>query len=188
MTWDKGYPWFEDRLWSGLKATLTRLPMSAAFAWHDDVADARILCAGNELGDLIQVQCRLEGELDFTIIASQAEADAALASEPPFDIIIVDQRLSRLGGRAFIEKLRRHSPDAERLIIVRRLDQAVREMMENDGRVMRLLHAPLPADVLCGAVADALLRHRARALRASAAPRVTPMGGMPCCTSLAAMA
>lgn len=89
--------------------------------------------------------------------------------------------------RSFVEKLRRHSPDAERLIIVRRLDRTIRKMQENDGRVMGLLRAPFPAEVLCGAVSDALLRHRARALRASAVASVTPMGGSPCCTSAAAM-
>jgi hypothetical protein len=43
--------------------------------------------------------------------------------------------------------------------------------------VMRVLHMPCPAQVLCDAVSDALLRHRARALRAAAVPQhVTPAG------------
>ena len=156
--------------------------MSAALAWHDSATAARILCAGDDICDLIQVQCRLEGELDFAIIASEEEVEAALAVESAFDIVIIDQRIGRLGGRAFSEKLRRHSPEAERLVIVHYVDVEVAELLESDCRVMRVLQAPFSREVLCDAVADALLRHRARALRASAVPRVTPMGGNPCCT------
>ena len=155
----------------------------SAPAWHDDPPAARVLCAGDDLGDLIRMQCCLEGNLDFVIVANADEANSALAGEPSFDVIILDQHFEQLGGRTFLERLRRHSPEAERLVVVHHVDQAISEMLDSDCRVMRLLHAPFADDVLCDAVADALLRHRARALRASALPRVTPMGGNPCCTA-----
>ena len=155
----------------------------SACAWHDAPPAARILCAGDKLGDPIQMQCCLEGPLDFVIISGADEAATALAGESPFDVIILDQHIERLGGRSFLDRLRDHSPEAERLIVVHHTDQAMRDMLEGESRVMRLLQAPLADDVLCGAVADALLRHRARALRASTLPSVTPMGGNPCCTA-----
>ncbi len=127
----------------------------------------------------------LDPELDYVIVTSADEANVALTVEPSFDVVILDQRLERLGGLTFLEQLRRHSPDAERLIIVHQGDQAASEMLESDCRVMRLLHSPFADDVLFEAVVDALLRHRARTLRASALPRVTPMGGNPCCTAVA---
>ena len=154
----------------------------SASAWHTDVSAARILCVGADLGELIQVQCLLEGELDFVIITSEHEMEAALASESAFDIIILDRGLEQL---LVVDRLRSHSPDAERLIIIRNgVDESIAAMIEGDCRVMRLLRTPLSAELLCDAVADALLRHRARMLRASAVPRVTPMGGNPCCTAV----
>lgn len=156
----------------------------SAPAWQYDAPTARILCAGGNIGELIQVQCLLEGELDFVIITREEETESALTSESAFDIIIVDQRLERLGGHRFVERLRYHSPDAERLVIMHHdVDTTIATMIESDCRVMRLLRAPFPPEALCEAVADALLRHRARALRACAVPRVTPMGGNPCCTA-----
>lgn len=155
-----------------------------ATAWQPDRAPARILCAGDDLGDLIQMQCRLDGEPDFVIIANALEAADALAAESAFDLIILDQRLERVGGHSFVEQLQDHSPDAERLIVVHRMTLAITRTIENDCRVMRLLHAPLSADVLCNAVADALLRHRARELRARAVPSVTSLGVHLFCTAL----
>lgn len=153
----------------------------SASAWHTDAPSARILCVGADLGELIQVQCLLDAELDFVIITSADEMEAALATESEFDIIIMDHGLERF---FVVDRLRRHSPDAERLVIVRNdVDATIAAMIESDCRVMRLLRAPFAAEVLCDAVADARLRHRARALRASAVPRVTPMGGNPCCTA-----
>lgn len=154
----------------------------SAPAWQWDVSAARILCIGADVGELIQVQCLLDAELDFVIITSETEMDAALTAEPAFDIIIMDQGLER---QLAVERLRLHSPDAERLVIIHNaVDASTVAMIEGDCRVMRLLRTPLSAELLCDAVADALLRHRARALRASAVPRVTPMGGNPCCTAM----
>ena len=156
----------------------------SASAWHDAAPNARVLCAGGDLGELIQMQCCLGSDLDFVIVANPSEAQSALFTEAPFDLIILDQRIEQLGGSRFVERLRRHSPDAERLVIVHQeIDAVIAGMIESDCRVMRVLQAPFADEVLCGAVADALLRHRARMMRASAVPRVTPMGGNPCCTS-----
>ena len=153
----------------------------SASAWHSEGSPARILCVGADLGELIQVQCLLDGELDFVIITSEHEMEAALASEAAFDVIIMDKGLEQV---LVVERLRSHSPDAERLVIIHHgVDANVAAMIESDCRVMRLLRMPLSAELLCDAVADALLRHRARLLRASAVPRVTPMGGNPCCTA-----
>lgn len=157
----------------------------SASASQDDRAPGRIMCSGDDLYDLIHGQCGLDRTLGVVTITIVEEANAALEAESAFDVIILDQRLDRIGTHTFMEQLRRHSPDAERLIVVDRVDMTISDMLENDCRVMRLLRAPVAADVLCDAVADALLRHRARALRATALPRVTPMGGNPCCTALA---
>ncbi|MBA3672141.1 MAG: response regulator [Gemmatimonadaceae bacterium] len=147
----------------------------------------RILCVGDEVDQLLEIQRELDSDYDFVIVACCEEGQGALAEEAPFDLIINDQRMSAAGGTELLARLRQHSPDAERLVLALRHDRATRAMAAEDGRIMRLLVQPCPAAVLREAVADALLRHRARALRASAIPRVTPAGGHPCCVSRSAL-
>ena len=83
-------------------------------------------------------------------------------------------------GEEFLAQLRAHSPDAERLLLARRVDRTVRSIVWSDARVMRILLDPCTTAALREAVSDAMLRHRARHLRASAVPRVTPVSGNPC--------
>ena len=158
--------------------------MTAAIALqYLDTTCARILCVGDDVRELIRIPRQLDSELDFVIVASPSEASAALAHEAPFDLIISDQRMRGVGGASFLARMRTHSPDAERLILVRREDRGAKAMAASDGRVMRLLVAPCAQTVLREAVSDALLRHRARCLRVAAVPRVTPMGAHPCCAT-----
>ena len=141
----------------------------------------RILCVGDDTSDLVDIQVRLDIDVDFVLVACPEEGHAALASEGPFDIIVHDRPMCGELGVQFLIRLGMHSPDAERIILAPRDDRASRDMAANDGRVMRLLCRPCPPAVLRDAVWDALLRHRARGLRATTVPRVTPAGAHPCC-------
>ena len=147
------------------------------------VSCVRILCVGDEVEQLLEIQRDLDSDYDFVIVACCDEGPGALAEEAPFDLIINDQRMTAAGGDDLLGQLRKHSPQAERLVLALRDDRESRASVAGDGRVMRLLLHPCPAHELREAVADALLRHRARALRATAVPRVTPAGGHPCCVS-----
>ncbi|MDQ2666638.1 MAG: hypothetical protein M3Z05_11580 [Gemmatimonadota bacterium] len=140
----------------------------------------RILCVGTRIDQLLEIQRQLDCDLDFVIAVGSGEGLAALATEAPFDVII--SCLSLLGTQdvIFSDKLREHSPDAERLILTPRLDAKSRAAVASDARVMRLLRAPCETSAIREAVADALLRHRARRLRAAVIPRSTPPGGNPC--------
>lgn len=162
--------------------------MSFAIARHSaPVSCVRILCVGDEVEQLLEIQRDLDSDYDFVIVGCCEEGPGALAEEAPFDLIINAQRMSAVGGDDLLARLRLHSPNAERLVLALRDDREARARAAADGRVMRTLVQPCPANELRGAVADALLRHRARALRASAIPRVTPAGGHPCCISSAAL-
>lgn len=142
---------------------------------------ARILCIGDELSDLIGIQCELDSDFDFVIVSSTSEADVVLAGETPFDVIISDRRVQAASDVSLLATLTVHSPSAERIIIVSKVDRDIIEIAAADSRIMRLLMTPLEPNEICDAVSDALLRHRARNLRASALPNVTPAGGHPCC-------
>lgn len=140
----------------------------------------RILCVGNCLDQLLEIQRQLDCDLDFVIAACAEEGLAALAVEAPFDVIITCLQLPGNLGAVFNARLRQHSPDAERLILAPCIDAQAKAAVANDARVMRLLLAPCSTTALREAVADALLRHRARRLRAAVVPRSTPPGGNPC--------
>ncbi|MEO7455736.1 MAG: hypothetical protein ABIY52_05695 [Gemmatimonadaceae bacterium] len=158
--------------------------MDAAIATESrDTSTARILCVGDDVSDLLALPYALDGDRDFILLATGCEVDSALAEEA-YDLMIIDQRCEQVGGMSFVERLRAHSPDAEQIIVVHTPDEEVMELARNDCRVMRVLQAPVAPDVMAEAVGAALLRHRARRLRATAVPRVTPMGGNLCCTAL----
>lgn len=144
---------------------------------------ARILCIGDDVEYLLGIQYQLDNSLDVVIVCGADEGNAALLAEGAFDVIINVQHMRGLEGALFDARLRAHSPDAERLVLVPREDEATRAMVANDGRVMRLLETPCAAQELRQCVSDALLRHRARAMRAAAVPHVTPTAAHPCCVS-----
>ena len=152
---------------------------SSALQFGDSVL-ARVLCVGDVARDLIGMQLQLDSELDFVIVACSAEAEAALTTEAPFDLIISDHRSARVACASLLGRLHDHSPDAERLIVARRGDREAQAMAASDGRVMRMLIAPCPTRVLRQAVSDALLRHRARSMRATFTIKVTPIGAHMC--------
>jgi DNA-binding NarL/FixJ family response regulator len=158
------------------------LAMSAAIAHQlGDSSNPHILCVGDDVTRLLQIQRRLDADFDVVIVTCAEEGHATLQAEGPFDVIIYDEQLKGARAASFLMRLRTHSPDAERIILARKSDRAARAMAARDSRVMRLLLVPCAAHVLCDALSDALLRHRARMLRASTVPHVTPMGGHPCC-------
>ncbi len=140
----------------------------------------RILCVGTRLDHLLKIQRQLDSDLDFVIAAGPDEGFAALAAETAFDVIISCLRLPGMQGDIFYTRLRQHSPDAERLILVPRINAKIRAAIATDARVMRLLIEPCSTSAIREAVSDALLRHRARRLRAAVVPRPTPPGGNPC--------
>ena len=145
-----------------------------------EIGRGRILYVGTRGKRWLKLQCQLDNDVHCVIATGPADGLALLEAEVAFDVIIT--MLESVGSeqRAFTAKLREHSPDAERLILSRRIDARVRAAVATDARVMRLLVHPCPASVIREAVADALLRHRARCLRAAMVPRMTPPGGNPC--------
>ena len=148
---------------------------------YGDLSCARILCVGDNAKDLVEIQLRLDIDVDFVLVANPMEGHAALAAEAEFDIIVFDRPMCGELGIQFLTRLSTHSADAERIILAPSDDRASRDIAANDGRVMRLLCRPCPATILREAVSDALLRHRARLLRMTTVPRVTPAGAHPCC-------
>lgn len=145
-----------------------------------DAPCERVMCVGTNPQRLLEIQRRLDCDLDFVIATCPVEGLAALEVEAPFHVIITCLPLRMKQGTHFQARLREHSPNAERLVLAPRIDANARAMVATDARVMRLLRESCPTSEMREAVADALLRHRARCLRAAIVPRFTPPGGNPC--------
>ena len=120
------------------------------------MAQARVLCIGTNVTHLIRLVTELDSDLDIIVVACPEEGNEALLREAPYDVILIDDDMPGVEGALFLARLRAHSPCAVRV--------------KSDVAVLR------------DAIAAATLRHRARALRASTIPRVTPVGAHPCCT------
>ena len=96
--------------------------MTPAISAHCRASDqARILCLGDDVEQL-EIQYQLDSDIDFVIVAGPDEGYAALATEAPFDIIISDQQMRSGRGQLFLTRLRKHSPDAERVMLARRAE------------------------------------------------------------------
>ncbi len=150
-------------------------PMTIAIAHqYGGSLSARILCIGDRVERLLEIQRQLDDDQDFVIVGCPTEGHAALATEGPFDVIITDRRMREGRSALFLARLRQHSPDAERLVLADSSNGEKRRTAASEGRVMWLLPNPCPALLLREAVADAMLRHRARYMRTTMEARVTP--------------
>ncbi len=135
---------------------------------------ARILCIGGNVADVLRLQLQLDADFEFALVTCETDCREVLASELEFDLIIRDASATWLWSGDLLESLDAHSPEAERIVLASRMDAATRERVSQNARVMCVLLSPCPTMLLRARVADALLRHRARALRNAIS---TPPGG-----------
>lgn len=133
---------------------------------------ARVLCVDDNVELLRGLHRQLHRDHDVVLATGAAEALAALKNDGPFDVIICDLRMPGVEGVTFLNQLRDLSPDSERIILTGWADPVTVAIAATNGRAMRLLAKPCPTPVLREAVSDALIRNRARRLRAA----VTPVG------------
>src|SRR4051812_25295243 len=153
--------------------------MSTAIASQlGDSPCARILCVGDDVVHLLDIPQKLDADHDFVIAGSIEEGYAVLETEPAFDLIISGPATRDPRSNEFFERLHAHSPYAERILVTCHGDRDAIRMATNDARVMRVLLRPCADSVLREAVYDALLRHRARTLRAQLGHMVTPSHAM----------
>lgn len=143
---------------------------SSAVVFEPRPASPRVLCIGEKVPSVVRLQLQLDADFDLTLVSCTENCDEIFETEAPFDLVICDASVPEMWGASILEKLYAHSPEAERIVLSWRVTPAAKKTMIRDAHVMRVLLAPCPTMVLRAAVADALLRHRARALRATTPP------------------
>ena len=125
----------------------------------------RILCIDDN-PEFLRALHRQLAKLHHVVLACGVdEGLEAIATKGPFDIIICDLRMPGVEGVSFLDHLWEVAPDTERLILTGWADPVTLAVAPANGRAMRLLLKPCPPPVLREAIADALLRLRARRLR-----------------------
>jgi hypothetical protein len=119
----------------------------------------RILYVGDRVKDAAGLPSERDHMFRSTVVARTADVESVLAKEAPFELVIIDHCLQQLGGVVFLERLHRHSPEAERLIIAPAPEPAEPTFAAGDAEVVRALHTPhVRADV------SPVSRPRARSL------------------------
>ena len=139
-----------------------------------DTPCARVLCLGDDVDHLLEMQQVFGTRHEFVIVTSASAGDAAVLSAESFQLIISGERTLDMGFGKLLLRLRLHSPDAERIVFVKTGDALAVMMAAREARVMRVLTRPCSAVLLREAVNAALLRNRARCLRAAMAHTITP--------------
>lgn len=87
-------------------------PAPAATPAHMPVRALRVLVVDDEQHILHYMRATLEAWGHTVTTAADGEAALALAIGEPYDLILSDLRMPRLGGREFFEALRREAPAA----------------------------------------------------------------------------
>lgn len=135
-----------------------------ATAEHEGFPRARILCIDDNVDFLRGLKRQLEREHTVITAPGPQEGLAALSEQAPIDVIICDLRMPGVKGVNFLNELRDAAPESERIILTGWADPLTLATASGDGRAMRLLVKPCPPAMLKDALADALLRSRARRL------------------------
>jgi CheY-like chemotaxis protein len=122
--------------------------------------ELRILCVDDEPRILDGMRRTLGMNFEVTTALSGAEALERLARAERFAVTISDMRMPGMDGAAYLEKAASIDPDMVRMLLTGQSDMAAAIRAINQGRIFRFLTKPCDADVLQGAVEDALDQHR----------------------------
>lgn len=122
--------------------------------------ELRILCVDDEPRILDGMRRTLGMNFEVTTAQSGAEALDRLERAERFAVTISDMRMPGMDGAAYLEKASSIDPDMVRMLLTGQSDMAAAIRAINQGRIFRFLTKPCDADVLQGAVEDALDQHR----------------------------
>ncbi|THB76061.1 MAG: response regulator [Desulfobacteraceae bacterium] len=96
-----------------------------------------------------------------SVLAASGEEgiECIKGAEPPFSLILSDQRMAKMPGTRFLEKARKLTPDSTRYLITGYSDiNAIAEAV-NKGAIHRYIEKPWDNDTLLEAIEKGLARH-----------------------------
>jgi CheY-like chemotaxis protein len=120
----------------------------------DDTRKLRILVAEDEPLAALVLQEALAAEGHRILLAEDGAVALTLAESEPFDVLVTDLAMPRLGGLGLIRHLRAERPDLPVVVMTGHLDAATAaELQSQPAPLAGLLHKPFSAEALLMALA-----------------------------------
>mgnify|MGYP000007510147 CR=1 FL=1 len=104
-----------------------------------------MLYVDDEVDNLTSFRAVFRRDFDLTILESPVEA-LSLIAEKHFDIVLSDQRMPKMSGVEFLEKLARLDPDSVRILITGYTDLETAKLAINNGQIFYYLNKPWGED------------------------------------------
>jgi response regulator RpfG family c-di-GMP phosphodiesterase len=123
--------------------------MGEKILFVDDDKNLLASCERN-LRKQFQVETAEGGELGLEKIASRG----------PYAVIVSDMQMPRMNGIQFLSTVKDRAPDSVRIMLTGNADVEVATGVVNQGNIFRFLTKPVPPEVLCKALDDALAQYR----------------------------
>lgn len=145
---------------------------------------ARVLYVDDDRQNLLVFRVAFKRYFDIRLAASAQEALQILDQEPPFAVILSDQRMPGMSGSEFLSKVKDDHPNTTRMVITAytSLEDALKAL--NDGEATRFIHKPwkpqsLRADLEAGIeLYESLERNRKLKEEMVASERLAAIGRM----------
>ena len=83
-----------------------------------------------------------------------------IATRGPFAVVVSDMQMPGMNGIQFLSAVRERAPETVRIMLTGNADVEVATGVVNQGNIFRFLTKPVPTEVLCKALDDALAQHR----------------------------
>ncbi|HWC58490.1 MAG TPA: HD domain-containing phosphohydrolase [Verrucomicrobiae bacterium] len=123
--------------------------MAEKILFVDD--DANLLSSyERNLRKHFNVETAAGGELGLTKITTRG----------PFAVVVSDMQMPGMNGIQFLSAVRERTPETVRIMLTGVADVEVATGVVNQGNIFRFLTKPVPQDVLCKALDDALVQYR----------------------------
>ena len=121
---------------------------------------ASILCVDDEQRVLDGLKLTLRHGFKVTTATSGAEGLAKLKEMDGATVVISDMRMPVMDGAAFLTQVRKHWPDATRLLLTGETGRDAAVAAVNEGQIFRFLTKPCPPDKLLSALEAAVRQYQ----------------------------
>jgi CheY-like chemotaxis protein len=121
---------------------------------------ASILCVDDEPRVLDGLKLTLRHGFAVTTATSGAEGLDKLKEMDGATVVISDMRMPVMDGAAFLTQVRKHWPDATRLLLTGETGRDAAVAAVNEGQIFRFLTKPCAPDKLLAAVEAAVRQHQ----------------------------
>ena len=119
----------------------------------------KVLLVDDEIHVLKSIKRRFFKSFEIDIAESGEKGLEAIDRKGPYAIVVSDNRMPRMEGVEFLNRVREKSPDTVRIMLTGQADLNVAIKAVNEGQVFRFLNKPCSPDLLAQAITDGLKYH-----------------------------